>query len=165
MATVNIKRPSTCITTEPDFTAISDTTRNVVLLAANANRLSARIVNCGGQGIPIREGGTAAPLSVFTDITPVNCLLSGSGRKNKVRFATTCTFTAAPTYLRPVGISTAALAATTAVAPFSMTFDEDGGLVAAPGTALQLCGNAAIAMVASVAITGLEIPLPPGWDG
>jgi hypothetical protein len=107
--------------------------------------------------------GTAAPISVFTAITPVNGLIGG-GRQPKVRFASTVTFTTAPTYLRPVGLSTAALAATTAVPPFPMSFDEDGSLILMPGNALQLCGNAAIAMVASVAIIGAEISLPPGFD-
>lgn len=103
--------------------------------------------------------GTAAPISVFTDITPQPLLL-GAGGVPKTRFATTVTFTAAPTYLRPFGVNTAAMAAATAVAPFPMIDDFDGMMGVMPGSALQLCANAAIAMVASVAIIGIEIPLP-----
>lgn len=107
--------------------------------------------------------GTAAPLSVFTDITPVNGII-GLGKKSAMRFASTCTFTTAPTYLRPAGLSTAAMVATSTVAPFPMTTDEDGSIILAPGAALQLCASAAIVMVASVAIIGLELPIPPGYD-
>lgn len=103
--------------------------------------------------------GTAAPISLFTDIAPVNALV-GSGKASRMRFATTVTFTVAPTYLRNVGISTAAMTATTAVAPFKMDFEEDGTIGLMPGGALQLGANAAVAMVASVSIVGIELPLP-----
>lgn len=109
--------------------------------------------------------GTASPFSVFTDIAPQNCLIGGAAqRANGIRFSTTQTFTAPPTYLRPAGLNTAALVATTAVAPWPMTFDEDGTLVVTPGNAIQLCANAAIAMVASVAIVALVISIPPGFE-
>lgn len=108
--------------------------------------------------------GTAAPFSVFTDIAAENAILGG-GKKSAVRFSTTQTWTAAPTYFRPCGLSTAAMAAATAVAPFPMVFDEDGSIIVQPGNAIQLCANAAIAMVAAVSILGLELPLPPGFDG
>lgn len=103
--------------------------------------------------------GTAAPISIFTDISPKNALI-GSGKQSRMRFATTVTFTAAPTYLRNVGISTAAMVATTVAAPFTMAFEEDGTLGLMPGSALQLGANGAIAMVAAVAIVGIEISLP-----
>ena len=119
----------------------------------------ASLLNAGSQI------GTGAPVVSLTDITPTNALI-GVGRARRVRFATTISFTAAPTYLRPAGqVNTLAGTAAAVVAPFPMVWDEDSGLVLAPGNALQLCANAAIAMVASVAVLGLEIPLPPGWEG
>lgn len=108
--------------------------------------------------------GTAAPMSVFTDIAPINCLIGG-GRKSKVRFATTVTFTAAPTYLRPAGPSFLAATAAAVVDINDKKFDEDGALVLPPGNALQLCANGAVAGVYASCIIGLELPLPPGFDG
>lgn len=108
--------------------------------------------------------GTAAPFSIFTNIVPTNALL-GSGKTSKVRFSTTQTWSAAPTYLRPTGPSFAALAAATAVDVAPKWWDEDGGFGVAPGSAIQLCANAAVAGIYASAILGLEFPLPPGWDG
>ena len=56
-------RPATCTTTEPDYTTINDTTRNITLLPSNANRRSVRIVNRNSYPIPIREGAVASPSS------------------------------------------------------------------------------------------------------
>lgn len=67
--TLTETRPSTGTTTEPDYAAISDTTRNITLLAANTARRSVRIVNHTGQAILIREGGDASP-SLFSWLVP-----------------------------------------------------------------------------------------------
>lgn len=106
---------------------------------------------------------TAAPFSVFTQIAGVNAVVGGSAPASAMKFATTLTYTAAPTYLRPVGLSTAALTAATAVQPFPMSWDEDGSIILAPGSSLTLTANAAIVMVAAVTIIGLELPFPPGY--
>lgn len=62
--------PSTVTITEPDFTTISDTTRNVTLLAANASRRSVTIVNLSSRPIPVREGGVATSRAYSRMIRP-----------------------------------------------------------------------------------------------
>lgn len=117
----------------------------------------ARQANVGSQL------GTAAPFSVFTDITPSNGLI-GAGRVSKVRFSTTQTWTAAPTYLRPCGPNFLAATAAAVVDIGPKVFDEDGSLIVLPGNAIQLCANGAVAAVYASCIIALELPLPPGYD-
>lgn len=52
-------RPAAGAVTQPDFTTITDTTRNVVLLPANASRRSVHLSNLSDLDIPIREGSIA----------------------------------------------------------------------------------------------------------
>lgn len=106
--------------------------------------------------------GTGAPISVFTAITPVNLNISGAGspQASVMRFATTVTFTTAPTFLATAGINSAALAAATAASNFIMMDDLDGRIVIGPGAALQVAANGAVAGVCIVSIYGTEIPIP-----
>lgn len=46
-------------TTEVDYTAIDDATRNVIIAAYNPNRVSLRIVNRSSQTVRMREGAPA----------------------------------------------------------------------------------------------------------
>jgi len=107
---------------------------------------------------------TGAPITAFTKLPPVNALIGARNQKSPIVFATAVTFGAAPTYLRPTGLSNAAMAAATAIAPFTQILDEDGTLGLLPGCALQLCANAAVAAVQAVAIIGIDLPAPPGYE-
>ena len=102
---------------------------------------------------------TAAPIPTFTRVAPTGVL--GGALDNKgVWSPTTNTFTAAPTFLRPTGLSLFTGVAATAVAPFALRADYDGDLVIAPGTALSLCTQAATTTALfQVAITWEELPV------
>lgn len=117
-----------------------------------------QLLNAGSQA------ATASPILTWTDLTPQNALI-GSGKKPAGRFATACTFTAAPTYLGPAGLSTVAMTAAAVNAPFPMTWEEQGSLVVPPGNAIQLSASGAMLMIAAARILVLEMPLPPGFEG
>jgi hypothetical protein len=103
---------------------------------------------------------TAGPILTFTNITPTN-LLAGAGGQPVGRFATTCTFTTAPTFLATLGISQAALTAATAAWGGIMMDDVDGRIVLAPGSALQVAGSTAMnSAVVCVSIYGVETAIP-----
>jgi hypothetical protein len=102
---------------------------------------------------------TGAPILTLTRVAPVGVL--GGNLDNKgIWSPTTNTFTAAPAFLRPTGLSLFTGVAATAVAPFSLRADYDGDFVLAPGTAVSLCSQAATTTaVFQVAVTWEEIPV------
>lgn len=82
---------------------------------------------------------TGAPIATATLVAPVGIL--GEGSDNAAKWSpTTNTFTAAPVFLRPAGISLFTGIGTTAVAPFPLvvSYGEDE-LVIGPGAAISLC--------------------------
>lgn len=82
--------------------------------------------------------GTGLPIATATVVTPTGVL--GGLVDNKGKWSpTTNTFTAAPIFLRPAGISLFTGIGTTAVAPFVLRADYDGDFVIAPGNAVSLC--------------------------
>lgn len=103
---------------------------------------------------------TGAPILTATRVAPVGIL--GGALDNKGVWApTTNTFTAAPTFLRPTGVSLFTGVAATAVAPFVLRADYDGDFVLAPGTAVSLCSQAATTTALfQVAVTWEEIDIP-----
>ena len=103
--------------------------------------------------------GTGAPVVSLTQVAGVNTKI-GSSVASVMRFApATVTLTAACTYLCPMVVSTAAMIATTVAAPFRMIDDIDGRIIVMPGSAFTVAANASIAVVASVAIYGFEVPV------
>jgi hypothetical protein len=102
--------------------------------------------------------GTGQPILTMTRVDPVG--LIGGPRDNKgVWSPTTNTFTAAPTFLRPVGLSLFTGVAATAVAPFALFKEYDGDLVLAPGAALSLCSQmATTTALFQVALAWEELP-------
>lgn len=86
---------------------------------------------------------TGAPIATFTGVAPVNAMLGGLATSN-VRWAPAVnTYTAAPVFVRPTGLSLFTGVAATAVAPFSMIVNYDGDFGIAPGVAISLCTQAA----------------------
>lgn len=87
--------------------------------------------------------GTGAPIVTATLVAPTGVL--GEGADNEARWSpTTNTFGAAPSFLRPTGISLFTGVAATAVAPFvSQVKYDQGDFVIAPGNAVCLCTQAA----------------------
>ena len=84
------------------------------------------------------NAATAAPIATATIVSPVGVL--GGAVDNKARWSpTTNTFTAAPTFLRPTGLSLFTGIGATAVAPFLLRADYDGDFLIAPSTAISLC--------------------------
>jgi hypothetical protein len=105
--------------------------------------------------------GTAASVVSFTAGLTYN-LLSGAGNASKMIFSpTTNVIVGTPTLLRPI-VSLAAMAATTAIAPFVTEVDFEGLVQFVPGTAMILAGNAANAMISMTTILGFEVPMPIG---
>ena len=118
------------------------------------NIIYCTFLNCGAQV------GTAAPFVSLTQVAGVN-LLIGGGNQSVMRFApTTVSMTTGPTYLCPMGVSMVAQTAATANNPWTMIDEVDGRIIITPGNAFAVAANAAVAMVASVAIYGLELPVP-----
>lgn len=104
--------------------------------------------------------GVGLPVITFTDVAPVNTLL-GSGKVSKMRWApAVCTFTPVPTFLMTLGLSQFTGIATTAVAPWSLIHDFDGTLIVGPGNTLHIGCNAANTSVYSIALIGMELPVP-----
>jgi len=102
---------------------------------------------------------TGAPIATATLVSPVGIL--GGAVTNKAKWSpTTNTFTAAPVFLRPTGLSLFTGVAATAVAPFTMRADYDGDLVIGPGNAVCLCSQAATTTATfQVGVTWEEIPV------
>jgi hypothetical protein len=109
----------------------------------------------GNTGAQIATG---AAILTGTRVAPVG-VVGGALDHKGVWIPTVNTFTAAPTYLMPTGLSLFTGVAATAVAPFVLRADYHGDLVLAPGTALSLCSQAATTTALfQVAVTWEEIP-------
>lgn len=109
--------------------------------------------------------GTGAPIATFTTSTAGATKKSayfGSGftGSSLVQWSgKTNTFTAAPAFLRPTGISLFTGVAATAVAPFTLQMKYDD-LFLAPGTAISLCTTAATTTsLLTVVVAWEEIPI------
>ena len=87
---------------------------------------------------------TAAPIATFTQVAMVNAL-AGASVSSSLRWSpTTNTFTAAPTFYAPTGISLFTGVAATAVAPFLLeALFQEGEMGVFAGNALSLCSQAA----------------------
>lgn len=103
---------------------------------------------------------TGAPIATATLVAPTGVL--GYGSNNKAKWSpTTNTFTAAPTFLRPTGLSLFTGVAATAVAPFMLRASYDlEEFQVGPGTAICLCTQAATSTALfQVAVTWQEIAI------
>ena len=87
--------------------------------------------------------GTASPILTATKVAVLNANVGDAVDSKAIWSPTTNTFTAAPAFAYPAGISLFTGIGTTAVAPFVLSQDYDGGLRIPPGTALSLCSRAA----------------------
>ena len=102
---------------------------------ANApGSLAWNIVENAGADI----GPAGAAILTATRVAVVSAKAGGAVDSKAYWSPTTNTFTAAPVYYRPVGLSLFTGVAATAVAPFSLFEDYDGDLLITPGTALCL---------------------------
>lgn len=107
-------------------------------------------------GSAVAAGG---PIITATLVNPVGVL--GGALSNKGLWAPTVnTFTAAPTFLRPTGLSLFTGIGATATAPFTLRADYAGDFVIAPGTAISLCTQAATTTALfQVAVTWEEVAI------
>ena len=88
-------------------------------------------------------GPTGAAILTATRVAVRNAA-GGAGVDSKAYWApAVCTFTAAPTVHRHIGLSQLTGVAATAVAPFELGEDYDGDNLILPGAALSLCAEAA----------------------
>ena len=103
--------------------------------------------------------GTAAPIVSLTQVAGKN-LLIGAGNTTAMRFApATVSVTTAPTYLCTLGYSFLTALAATAATPFQMDFQCE--IIVPPGKAIFVLHNVVSTIVGSIAMIGLELPLPP----
>lgn len=102
---------------------------------------------------------TGAAILTFTRVAPVGVV--GGNLDNKGLWAPTVnTYTAAPVYLRPTGLSLFTGVAATAVAPFALRAEYDGDFIVSPGNAISLCTQAATTTALfQVCVTWEEIPV------
>jgi hypothetical protein len=103
--------------------------------------------------------GTGAPIVSLTQVAGVNLNL-GAGNVSVMRFApATVTVTTAPTFLVTLGINHFTGVAATASSPFAM--DTQCEVLVPPGVAIFVCFNAVSTVIGSIALYGLELPVPP----
>lgn len=82
--------------------------------------------------------GTGAPIPTATRVDVENALGGGAVDSKAIWSPTTNTFTTAPPFYRPTGLSLFTGVAATAVAPFVLEEDYDGDLLIDEDTALSL---------------------------
>lgn len=100
---------------------------------------------------------TAAPLSVFTDGTPKNALLS-AGNASAMRFTpSAATLTAGGTGLMVTGQSIES--ATAGLGIFSCSHDFDGKIIVPPGNLLFVCGSVAQTALFTMSLAWAEVDL------
>jgi hypothetical protein len=111
------------------------------------------VANAGAQ---VATGGT---ISAGTFVAPVNALL-GSGATSVSKFAPATITTVAPSYLRPVGISSFMATTPTAANSFwQLTEYYDGDLIVPPGTAIFLASNIAGVATYAQSLAWEEVPI------
>ena len=110
--------------------------------------------------------GTLGPMTVFTNIPPVNMLLGG-GRLSKARYAQAVTWTVGqrPVYLMGVGVTQDTWAAASTNPVWSLNIDFEGMLVVPPDTALCLVATVATGTTYFVSIMYQENILPGATMG
>lgn len=106
------------------------------------------------------QAATGSPILTFTKVTPSPALVGGTGVSKAYWAPAVNTYTAAPAFIAPTGLSLFTGVAATAVAPFTMIVDYDGHLGVAPGAAISLCTQAATTTALfQVAVFWEEIPI------
>lgn len=99
-----------------------------------------------GTGSAVATGAPVVTFTTNTAGTIKKDVLGGRGEvgSGKVLWSgKTNTFTAAPAFFAPTGLSLFTGVAATAVAPFMLHIEYDGSVAIAPGAALSLCTTAA----------------------
>jgi hypothetical protein len=113
------------------------------------------ITNAGSQI------GAGAPIVSLTQVAGVNCLL-GAGNVSVMRFCpNTCVTVTAPTFLCPTGISAQTGTTTSVTQPWQAVDDIKGLIIVPPGVAFFVMSNADLLAITSVALFGVELPIPP----
>lgn len=104
------------------------------------------------------QPATGSVIAAGTFAAPVNALLSGNGNASISRFApATTTFTAAPLFLRTLGMSQLVITAADATnAQWQLETDFDGSMVLDEGAVINICGSIATLSVMSFSLTWAE---------
>lgn len=102
--------------------------------------------------------GTGAPIVSLTQVAGVNLKL-GAGNTSVMRFApATVSVTTAPSFLVSLGVSFLTGAAASALDPF--VIDVQCEIMVPPGVAIFVTHNVVSTIVGSIAMYGLELPIP-----
>lgn len=103
--------------------------------------------------------GTGQPILTGTRVAPVG-VLGGVVANKGVWIPTTNTFTAAPSFLRALGVGLHTGVAATAINPTQIRVGYEGDFVIAPGTAVSLCyQTTTTTALFQVSVTWEEIPV------
>lgn len=89
------------------------------------------------------QPATGSAILTATRVAPSPALVGGTGISKVYWSPTTNTFTAAPAFIHPAGISLDTMVAASTNAPFTIIVDYDGTFGVAPGAAVSLCTQAA----------------------
>ena len=138
--------------------------KNFVPLVVRIGFVSGAAVIAGFIGYyryPNAGANIGLPFSVFTDIAVASAYLSGPTRKvSTMRFSTTNTLPAAPTFQRASNFSLLQSRAANTNAPYSMVEDLKGEIIVPPGTTFTIAGNAAIIPTVAICVIGAEVLIP-----
>lgn len=138
--------------------------KNFVPLIVKIGFVSGAAVIAGFIGYyryPNAGANIGLPFSVFTDIAVASAYLGGPTRKvSAMRFSTTNTLPAAPTFQRTSNFSVLQSRAANTNAPYSMVEDLKGEIIVPPGTTFTIAGNAAIIPTVAICVFGAEVPIP-----
>ena len=104
------------------------------------------------------QAATGSPITAFTHVAPINCLV-GSGKASIAKFApAAATFAAGTSLLRTTGISELVTTATDATNMYSKASEDfDGTLIVPPGTAICVAGNIALLSNFDITLIWAEI--------
>lgn len=137
--------------------------KNFIPLVVRIGFVSGAAIIAGFIGYyryPYAGANIGLPFSVFTDIAITPAYIGGPTRQvSSMRFSTTNTLPAAPTFQRTSNFSLLQGRQATAWWPFKMIEDLGGAIVVPPGTTFTIAGNAAIIPTVSICVIGAELPL------
>lgn len=106
------------------------------------------------------QAATGSPILTFTKVVPSPALIGGGGISKAFWAPAVNTYTAAPTFIYPAGLSLDTMVAASTNAPFTIIVDYDGMFGVAPGSAVSLCTQAATTTALfQVAVFWEEVPV------
>ena len=137
-------------------------TFDLVLIAAIlAHHSTTGLMGAIFYGLVQPAGATAAtgnPFATYTTTTPVNAYLGGGYASTALFSPATNTTTANPAQLMPL-CSVLPVTSAQTIQPYQIIDYIDGRIVLPPGSAIQIVGSTAVAIVAQQTLVWEEVPI------